>query len=72
MGEAAEGTKRELTEYTHLEAIRALTGMFNDDSQEMQMRLVLCNLISRNALGFADNEFTDEQCAAAGIKLKRG
>jgi hypothetical protein len=60
-----------MTELTHMEAIRLISGIFKDDSAEMQQRLVLCNLISRNSLGLADDNFTDETCAEVKIKLKR-
>lgn len=60
-----------MTEYTHFEAIRMISGIFQQEVEEMSHRLCLCNLISRNALGLADDDFTDEACAKIGIKLKR-
>lgn len=61
----------ELTEYTPMEAIRVLSGMFCEDIGEMSTRLFICCLIARNQLGAASDSFTDEQCAKCGIKLKR-
>jgi len=61
-----------LYEMTHLEAIRALSGMFEDNHEILISRLTLCNLIARNALGLAEDKFTDEQMLRVGIKLKRG
>lgn len=57
---------------THMEAIRLLSGIFRDDVEEMQARLAVCNLIARNSLGMAEDDFTDSQCLQVGIKLKRG
>lgn len=60
-----------MTEYTHLEAIRLISGIFKPEVEGMTNRLYLCNLISRNALGLADDGFTDEECAKIGIKIRR-
>lgn len=60
-----------MTELSPMEAIRQLSGVFHFDLSEMSTRLHLCNLIARNTLRLADNEFTDESCNKVGIKLKR-
>ena len=60
-----------VTEVTPMEAIRMLSGMFKDDKDEMSTRLFMCCLIARNAVGDAEDAFTDEQLAKCGIKLKR-
>lgn len=62
---------KEPFELSHLEAIRLISGMFQDDKEEMSGRLAICNLVARNALGLAENDFTDEQMLQCGIKLIR-
>lgn len=57
--------------YTHMEAIRVISGIFKDDVNEMSTRLFICCLIARNHAGDAADDFTDEQLAKCGIKLIR-
>lgn len=59
----------ELRKLTHIEAIRLLSGMFNPE-QAVNI-LAFINLIARNSLGDAEDNFTDEQLFKIGIKLKR-
>jgi hypothetical protein len=60
-----------MNEYTPMEAIRMLSGIFEDDHEKMQTRLFLCCLIARNTMGDAADDFVDKQLAIVGIKLKR-
>lgn len=60
-----------MTELTHIEAIRSLSGIFEDDNEKMQLRLFLCCMIARNVVGDATDAFTDQQLVKVGIKLKR-
>ena len=59
----------DLRKLTHIEAIRLLSGMFNPD-QAVNI-LAFINLIARNSLGDAEDDFTDEQLLKIGIQLKR-
>jgi hypothetical protein len=56
---------------THMETVRILSGIFNDNLDETSTRLALCNLVARNYLGLADDAYTDESLSALGIQLKR-
>jgi hypothetical protein len=58
-----------MKELTPLEAIRALSGIFGNNLQEMQERLALCCLLSRYILGGADKDFVYETMEKVGIKL---
>lgn len=58
-------------ELNHFEAIRLLSGMFEDDKEKMQTRLYLCCLLARHALGDAEDKFVHDQMEKCGIKLKR-
>ena len=60
-----------MEEITHIEAIRLLSGIFTNNSDQMMARLGLINLIARNSLEMAEDDFTDEQCKRVGIVLKR-
>lgn len=60
-----------LIEVDHYEAIRLISGIFQDNPVEMATRLSLCNLLARNALGLASDDFTNEQMVNIGVKLKR-
>jgi hypothetical protein len=63
--------EKELGEFTHMEAIRLMSGMYKEDFQYMGAMFAMINICARNYLGDAENDFTDEQMAKLGIKLVR-
>ena len=62
--------KKELNEMTHMEAIRLLSGAINPELAVDILAFI--NLIARNSVGDAEDDFTDEQIEKYfGIKIKR-
>jgi hypothetical protein len=59
-------------ECSHIEAIRLISGMFTQEIKEMGDRLSIINLLARNLMGEAEDDFTDETMEKLGIKLVRG
>ena len=63
--------ERGLKEATHIEVIRLISGMYTPEIKEMGDRLSAINLLARNLMGAAEDNFTNEQMANLGIKLVR-
>lgn len=62
---------KKIIELSHMEVIRLISGIFEDDKDQMSARLALCNLVARNSLGLSADDFTDEQLAHLGLRLVR-
>ena len=60
-----------MKELTHIESIRLISGMFTQEIKEMGDRLSIINLLARNLIGDAEDDFTDETMEKLGIKLVR-
>lgn len=54
---------------TPIEAIRAISGIFHQDPDEMSTRLVICNLLSRYLLGDAEESFVLDTLKKHGIDI---
>jgi hypothetical protein len=52
-----------------LEAIRIISGIFENDNQQMQNRLAIINMICRTMENETDQSFADEILSKAGIKI---
>jgi hypothetical protein len=60
-----------MREMNHIDAIRLISGKFTQEIKEMGDRLSIINLLARNLVGDAEDDFTNETMKKLGIKLIR-
>ena len=64
-----ESGGEKMKKLTHIEAIRLISGMFRPENAVNILAFI--NLVARNNLGLAEDDFTDEQMKKLDIKLVR-